>query len=292
MHSSGPGLAEPDPGTSYVAQALASRGSPGARNRSSSAALADARMWAEPGAAGVCSTLSIEQATTWRCICTLLKPRPRPPRPRLPLRLAKRRCHRRGSAWHITAHLSCGTRVLQLPIGRAGASQVRRRNAPPFRRGSVVGFSRSVEASASKPLAKAKPRRALGECQVRRKVQGETDAAVHLSCAWEAARSGCQVEAPSRADPSSRYRSMHSSAAGGGDLLVSGRIGSGGWCPMGASCIGHPQIGVLLPTGRRGPHRFGERSWAGWCSGWWLYRSRLALRSDVVRLAGRRWWGG
>jgi hypothetical protein len=98
----------------------------------------DASSWAKPGAAGLCSTLSIEQATTWRCICTLWKPRRRNPRPRLPLRLAKRRCHRRGSASHITAHRSGSTRVLPLPTGRAGASQVRRRTAPPFQSRSLT----------------------------------------------------------------------------------------------------------------------------------------------------------
>ena len=30
-------------------------------------------LWAKPGAAEVCSTLAMEQATTWRCICTLWK---------------------------------------------------------------------------------------------------------------------------------------------------------------------------------------------------------------------------
>ena len=76
----------------------------------------------------------------------------------------KAACHRRGSAGHITAHLSCGTRVLQLPVGRAGASQVRRRNAPPFRRGSVVGFSRSVEATCS---SLDSPDRAARHCRSR-----------------------------------------------------------------------------------------------------------------------------
>ena len=37
-------------GKRFVAQALASRRSPGARNGSSGAALADARLWAEAGA--------------------------------------------------------------------------------------------------------------------------------------------------------------------------------------------------------------------------------------------------
>ena len=110
------------------------------QKQSRRAQAAHARIWAKPEAAGVCSTLSIEQATTRQCICTLWKPRRRNPRLRLPLRLAKRRCHRRGSASHITAPRDGSTRVLLLPTSRAGEPHKCAAGLPPpFHTGNLAG---------------------------------------------------------------------------------------------------------------------------------------------------------